>query len=221
MPWNSNFPSTHEFAMDVDQSGPNIFGRSGPQRPSTTLETQSMQRTISSASAHTTSSQPLRHDASPLETLALVASENGGPSNRQALNLQLSSAPQTKADQQKQAIEKLTRLIVQDIQRCSDNDIDLETVVFRVLSNTGKLASRGSSKQADLRSHGLNGARSQDVDVATLTKTEAMRACQGLTRLVKQTKKPIGVSNRPKPFSSSAKTCEHCNVTLARSCDMK
>ena len=50
---------------------------------------------------------------------------------------------------------------------------------------------------------------------------QAVKACQGLTSLIKKTNKPIGVNDRPKPFSATAKTCEYCNVTLARSCDMK
>ncbi|KAF2729087.1 hypothetical protein EJ04DRAFT_589820 [Polyplosphaeria fusca] len=221
-PWNSlEIDSTHNFAMDVDETSPRTHDHGRLRRPPASPENRSVHGARSPRLAPPNSER--------LDALASIAAESSASPNRQAQSLPLSSAPQTKADQQRradqqkqEALHKFSKLIVQDIQRSSETEtVDLESVVLRVLSNVGKLGKKDTSRQGNVQASAQTNSGSNDSDVPSLTKMEAVRATQALTSFIKQTKKPIGVNDRPKPFSTDAKTCEHCNATLARSCDMR
>ncbi|ORX95304.1 hypothetical protein BCR34DRAFT_199796 [Clohesyomyces aquaticus] len=229
--------STQEFALDVDQSNPNRYGQN-IIKPTVHVDIAykppGQKRTVNyDASAASLPSGPThRNNSSKLETLATVASSQSSPDKPVSQpSLRLSREPQTKAEQQKQALQKLSKMISGEIageirSASSAAPRDLENVVMRVLyHNLPKLGRKdASSATASLMGQGSQRGSSagQSVSKDTFTKKEALKAAQAMSDLIKNGEKnPIGVDNRTKPVWDNMKACEHCSVTLARSCDMK
>ncbi|KAF2109428.1 hypothetical protein BDV96DRAFT_604761 [Lophiotrema nucula] len=205
-PWNSNFELESSFAMDVDQSN---FGQASKRN-----------RHSISSGRQNASNGPARSNSSRLDTLAFAAEQaDSSKASPQPRARRLSTAPQTKADQQKQALQKFSKMIVQDIQNSNNSDsVDLESIVLRVLSGAVK-TDRADAQQSHLSSTTQKRPKSNE---ASISKTEALKASQAISSLIKRsTHKPTGTDSRPKPFSPNAKTCEQCGQTLARSCDLR
>ncbi|KAF1975146.1 hypothetical protein BU23DRAFT_78906 [Bimuria novae-zelandiae CBS 107.79] len=166
-----------------------------------------------------------------LKMLADVASVRESPSV--PVQRQLSSAPQTKAEQQKMithaeqqrvALQKFGKALVAEYQADPSADgTDLENVVLRVLSGTTQQRRNESSVagSSSLSSDELGLGRALDT---VMTKAEAMKASQAISNLIKQSRSSPFTSRarRSSRVSSSDKfQCANCDVTLARACDMK
>ncbi|KAF2462997.1 uncharacterized protein BDR25DRAFT_116972 [Lindgomyces ingoldianus] len=232
--WSSFEPSSsQDFAIDVDQSNPNIYDQ-GPQKTNMPInpgyKPAAQARTaVYDMNAISLPPGTMRRNSSlRLDALATVASSQSSPEKPVPQPTpQLSKEPQTKAEQQKQALQKFSKIIVRDIQSSSSSEpVDLEEVVLRVLSRLGKKDATSSSLPSSSQNATSGSSSSQnvsmDTDPNTLTKTEALKASQAISKIIKQSgKRPIGISSRPRTSSSNMKACEHCDVTLARSCDMR
>ncbi|KAF2662967.1 hypothetical protein K491DRAFT_709618 [Lophiostoma macrostomum CBS 122681] len=224
--WSSFDPSTHVFAMDVDQTSHNFYhqvSRKASVNPHYNFQSQDISNPFGGTDLPSTA-QARRPSFQRLETLADAASTQVTDKPAQRLPPQLSSAPQTKADQQRQALQKFSKLIVRDIQNASSNEPgDLENVIMRVLSSTlGKKdvpTLRQPSTQTSNQSHLVIPSPSEDLSMDTLTKKEALKATQAMNNLIK--KAPNIRPRQSSSFSVHGKRCEHCPVTVARPCDMR
>jgi hypothetical protein len=212
--WTSFDPSSQGFAMDVDRSNATAhlqtsiknMGNSGPT---------SQQRT-------NVSKPKSRQDS--LNILADVASTQVSPdSSGSPSRPQFSSAPQTKAEQQRQALQKFSKAIVGEIQSASSADaVDLENVVLRVLYGVTS-QNRQEAVNDNSSSSGQPERSAPDISMA-MTKSEALKASQAISNLIKQSgslpsaSRPRRASNRD---PSNKLKCDHCAALLSRSCDMK
>lgn len=220
--------SSHSFATDVDQSNAGeddqLLSNTSNSNRDSMLKFSTQQNVSVPSSAHS-HSRPMRARQDSLSVLADVASnqvtpERPGPSSHR----QLSSAPQTKAEQQRQALQKFSKVLVGEIQNASSAEsVDLENVVMRVLygsrnQNRVDNASPNHIPGSSTDEQGVDG----DVDII-MTKAEAMKASQAISNLIKQS----GTSpfaSRPRRASkgfSNKLQCHLCEATLSRSCDMK
>jgi hypothetical protein len=136
---------------------------------------------------------------------------------------QLSIAPQTKADQQKQALQKFSKILVRDIQNASSSTTgDLENVITRTLSSFVKKAPSYSpplSNQSSRKGPHTAEELSDDAATDTLTRKEALTATQAMSSLIKK-----ATIVRPRPLgypTVNMRKCEQCPVTVARPCDMR
>lgn len=245
--WNSFDPSAQEFALDVDRANTSADGQGS--------------RKASNGSGYKAASQPSASRPNPnhatrprqdsLSVLADVASTQPSPDKPAPQSRrQLSSAPQTKAEQQRQALQnfskaaasesapqsnaerqrealqKFSKAIASEIQNAHSTDsLDLENVVLRVLYGATKQNRKDVHLSNPPQGSVTNTGSVDDMDTdITMTKAEALRASQAISNLIKQSGNPP-FSNRPrrpsKGFSPNGQTCQKCGTTLARSCDMK
>ncbi|KAF1959317.1 hypothetical protein CC80DRAFT_545688 [Byssothecium circinans] len=156
------------------------------------------------------------------DSLSVLADVAGSVGSR------LSSAPQTKAEQQqRQALQKFSKAIRSEIQNApSGDDVDLESVVLRVLYGaTGNQPPRPSvTTNLDTS----NSTTSPDIDIA-MTKTEALKASQAISSLIKRSSLPHNSHSRSRRSSKATASsppgggipCPRCTATLSRSCDLK
>jgi hypothetical protein len=226
--WSSFDPSTHVFAMDVDQTSYNSYNQGSRKtsvNPRFNFQSQELSSLFSMADLHS-ATQGRRPFFQRLETLADAASTQVTDRPAARFPPQLSSAPQTKADQQRQALQKFSKLIVRDIQNASSKEPgDMENVIMRVLSSTlGKKDVPTSrppppAAQSSSQSHLITPSPSEDIAMDTLTKKEALKATQAMSNLIK--KAPNIRPRHSSSFSFNMKRCEHCPVTVARPCDMR
>ncbi|KAF2788827.1 hypothetical protein K505DRAFT_101907 [Melanomma pulvis-pyrius CBS 109.77] len=216
--WNSFDPNSHEFAIDVDQTAPNDYSHGSGKDSGYKFQDRSPTYGLHPGTARRNS------NLERLDTLAAIASTQS-PDKTIPQPHQLSNAPQTKADQQRQALQKFSKIIIQDIKNSNNGEnVDLEDVVMRVLSGATK-----PDKKDRLSSHSTQGSPKAhslliDLESDTLTKGEALKASQAISNLIKQSGKPSHSRSRPNPtkgFLTNKLTCEHCGITLARSCDMR
>ncbi|KAF2035962.1 hypothetical protein EK21DRAFT_43742, partial [Setomelanomma holmii] len=134
----------------------------------------------------------------------------------------ISNAPQTKAEQQRQALSKLSRAMTNEMDGSSPSGtVDLEALVLSVLSQTTG-ADQDDEDQPDARATSANSRAKRERKV-TLTKSEAIKALQGISNLIKQS--PGSAFSQPrKPirgFPSDPKVCSICQYAVARPCDLK
>lgn len=137
----------------------------------------------------------------------------------------LSSAPQTKAEQQRQALQKLSKIIVRACQDASRNNScgEAEDVVLRVLGSKFRgeepLVSQQPSTQASSQGSSVLQEDSGYTGADMLTKQEALQATQALSKAIRQ------VPNVPRRRTGSSQAtmlkCDQCPVTVARACDMR
>jgi len=219
--WTSFDPSSQGFAMDVDRSNANAQPQvSFHHRASSGLTDQKSAAISSSAS-----SSRVRQNS--LNILADVASTQAppdlsGPSSQP----QLSSAPQTKAEQQRQALQKFSKAIVGEIQGAPSADaVDLEDVVLRVLYSAASTNRQEASMDRPSSSSSFSDTSGSGLNVsAGMTKSEALKAAQAISNLIKQSGN-LPVASRPrrasKEDSANKLQCKHCDALLSRSCDMK
>jgi hypothetical protein len=219
--WSSLDPSSQGFAMDVDRSNASAQSQVSLNNRSSSGFAGLQNGSISSSA----SGSRVRQDS--LNILADVAStqvppDRPGPHSRP----QLSSAPQTKAEQQRQALQKFSKAIVGEIQSAASADaVDLENVVLRVLYGaTSPNRHEASMKGPSLSSPYTETARKDLNTSASMTKTEALKATQAISNLIKQSGN-LPVASRPrrasKEDSPNKLQCEKCDALLSRSCDMK
>lgn len=219
--WSSSNPSTHDFAMDVDQTSTNIFGRESSNTNMTSMhrfggQTQSAAFNSGSTAAALTR----RRSFERLDALADAASSQAPPEKPvERIPPQLSTAPQTKADQQRLALQKLSKILVRDIQNTS-SATDAADLVTRVLYNTLSKRDLHSARQFHSKTQNQGDQHASiDVGLDMLTKKEALKATQAMSDLIK--KAPKVHHRRTSSFSTNMRKCEHCPVTVARPCDMR
>ncbi|KAF2874923.1 hypothetical protein BDV95DRAFT_486726 [Massariosphaeria phaeospora] len=213
--WSSYDPTSHNFALDVDQTNVSSYSyRSGKTELNSGYSNQGESGWFEANAARGTSHQK---DSHRTDSLTNSASTQDSPSRPITQGPLLSNAPQTKADQQRQALQKFSKMIVQDIRNATTHEsVDLEKVVLRVLYGATKLGNRPEEISTDQRVV-------EELERDMLTKSEALKASQAISNLIKQSgKSSFTRPRRPvKGFSANSKACGECGTTLARSCDLK
>jgi hypothetical protein len=228
--WNPfDMPSAQDFAIDVDQSAGAMYATTNMDTDPISKRANHSERSAFGQGAATWagSAGMAVNETSKLSALANVATSQSPDNQVSHSSPVLSKEPQTKAEQQKQALQNLSRLIAHNIRDSKGNgDVDLEKAVLRAIGGAASLQknSGGSTSQAFVRKGSASTSIPQVAPEGTdnMSRTEVLKGLQAWADLVKQKgKKTIGVSNRPKPFSNSTKWCKICNVGLARACDLK
>lgn len=224
-PWISSLgqPSSQDFEMEVDQADPTLFSRHS-SKVSVSGYSQSGQ---DQAGPFATEALD-RTNSSKLDALAALASSQKSPGKASRQAPHVSKEPQTKAEQQKHALRKFSKIIQHDIQNASNNEpIDLQNVIQRTLHGATRWSkhrhpsySQQSGDQATSPVNPSGHAPANEFEVS-MTKTEISQAYQAMQNIIKQMKRPMGATDRSRAFSSNMKTCGECGVVLARSCDMR
>jgi hypothetical protein len=123
----------------------------------------------------------------------------------------ISTAPQTKCQQQLQALKKFSQAVSEE-RGDSSSPVDLEQAVLRILSGSND-SSEGDDEQTENR-------RTNKV---SLTKSEAIKAAQAISNLIKQS--PGSAYSQPRKvnqnFATNPKVCDRCGYAVARACDLK
>ncbi|KAH7086951.1 hypothetical protein FB567DRAFT_526611 [Paraphoma chrysanthemicola] len=134
----------------------------------------------------------------------------------------ISSAPQTKAQQQKEALSKLSQAVSDKMSESSTSKpVNLEELILGILQrSTGVEEDEEDHIDSDLAS--TNGRRQPERKV-TLTKKEAMNATQAISNLIKQS--PSSAFSQPRRplqgFTANSQTCPFCGYSVGRACDLK
>ncbi|KAJ4287179.1 hypothetical protein N0V90_012577 [Kalmusia sp. IMI 367209] len=225
-PWIS-FDPAQKFSLEVDRMNP----RESDQflsAPSTRVGLDHDRQTGNLAPSPDTYPRTRQDSLKVLADVASIQPPPSAPSQRQ-----LSSAPQTKAEQQRQithaeqqrmALQKFGKALIAEIHADPSADgTDLENAVLRVLSGTAQQR-RKESIPANLN-HSTDELDMGDsfLDLG-MTKTEALKASQAISNLIKQSSRSpfTSQSRRSSRVSSSEKLkCNHCGVVVSRACDMK
>lgn len=130
----------------------------------------------------------------------------------------ISNKPQTKAEQQRFALKKLSRAVSKD----SSTDVDLEQAVLRILAATSEATGTDSEESESAQGSTRRHTQSSGSNVF-LSKSEAIKAAQAISNLIKQS--PGSAYSQPRKntqnFSGNPKVCELCNYAVARACDLK
>lgn len=222
--WSSFDP----FPIDVDPPNTNIYSQgtgkrdATPQRKFTGHEFPTDSTTVDLNSTVTAHLPPFGR----LDALANIASYQASdePARRHPPPPpQLSSAPQTKADQQKMALQKFSKLIIHNIQNATSKEPgDLEDIITRVItSHLGKkdlTTTHNASPQAPDQPSLPTPSLVPDTTSGTMTKKEALNASQAISNLIK---KAPNVTSRKASVVARTRKCAHCPVTVARPCDMR
>jgi hypothetical protein len=229
-PWATNFDQgSQKYALDQDRmthhESDHFLRAPGPHTGSKN-GTRSI-TPLSSTETNARKSQP-QHS---LKVLADVASTQ--PATVTASLDHLSSAPQTKAEQQKQAthtqqqrlaLQKFGKALIAECQADPSADgTDLENVVLRILSGTSVLGRDGSNATLQ-KVHSDENEPDHPRSDTIMTKMEALKASQAISKLIKHSRNS-SFTSRPSRSSRGSSSdwlqCTHCDVTLARACDMK
>ncbi|PVH99496.1 hypothetical protein DM02DRAFT_656337 [Periconia macrospinosa] len=212
--WNSFDPTARGFALDVDQTS-NFSHEVNYNKKSrgTGLELPRHSRTSRSNSGKGT--RP-RQDS--LQVLADADAADGGGTHPH-----LSNAPQTKAEQQKQAFLGYSRYITEELQNgASAEYADLEDVVLKVLYDATSQSPKEATPE-DKPHPGHTVPASQD-STFVMTPAELSKVSKNISDLIKQSHRPqVSSTSRrsSKALSPNRIQCERCDVTVSRSCDMK
>ncbi|KAF1911561.1 hypothetical protein BDU57DRAFT_506857 [Ampelomyces quisqualis] len=125
---------------------------------------------------------------------------------------QISTAPQTKSEQQPQALKKLSRAI-SDEKEDSSSTVDLEEAVLRILAGTSDPEDTEPSPT------------SKQPNKVFISKTEALKAAQAISNLIKQSPGSAHSHHPRKPSqgftTTNTKVCHLCGYAVARACDLK
>ncbi len=127
----------------------------------------------------------------------------------------LSNAPQTKAEQQRLAYQKLPQTNMEDtVPSPLVEPVKLEDLVLRILYE---------ATNSTERDDGLLKEPRRSKNLITLTKGGALKASQAISSLIRQsTGSDCTVQRRVHPgFISNAKVCPKCNYAVARDCDLR
>jgi hypothetical protein len=124
----------------------------------------------------------------------------------------ISTAPQTKAEQQRQALKKLSRAVSDEMEE-SSSPVDLEEAVLRIL------AGANVPEEDPERRRG----QAERTNKVFLSKSEAIKAAQAISNLIKQS--PGSAYLQPRKtnpgFTTNPKVCDLCGYAVARACDLK
>ena len=221
--WASVDARSYKYTLEADRS------ERREDRPPLDHESMHGIRSVTSSSFSASVAPRKRQDS--LKVLAEVASDQA--SVDASRHRRLSNAPQTKAEQQKfvshaeqerMALQRFGMALIAKYEANLPADgADLAHVISRVLS--------GTMQQFLNPSHGAGSACGQDereegasLDDAIMTRSEALKASQAISNLLKQGRSSpfTSRSRRSSKVSSSDRLqCTHCDVVLARACDMK
>ncbi|KAF1996730.1 hypothetical protein P154DRAFT_579665 [Amniculicola lignicola CBS 123094] len=222
--WNSaptfDPSSSHDFAMDVDESNANPYQ---PRKANIDAVYGLLNQSLSFDPPSGIFPQTGSHQR--LDALAALASAQASPEKREIQSLpRLSNAPQTKADQQ-QALKKLSEMVFEHFKSSSsDERIDLGNIVMRVLYNATDQGEFDASSSREVHSNGdPTGQHAPPRNPKrTLTKQEALKGLQAILNSIKQVA-PVTVNRAAERPHKKMKVCDRagCSKVLARSCDMK
>lgn len=156
--------------------------------------------------------------AIPSETVQ-TGSKVAPTMSRSSSRAQLTNAPQTKAEQQRSALQKFSQVVTNEI-KSSTKPVDLEELVLRILHR-----STDSVKWDDQSSRdNENPEQPRERTAATLTRSEALQASQAISNLIKQSPGSAHTEQRRSNLGflpQNVKLCEKCNYAVARDCDMR
>jgi hypothetical protein len=146
-----------------------------------------------------------------------------------------SGEPQTKAEQQKGALDHLTNFIAANIP-CNPRGEELGKAVWRLLSRVtdwegNDSGSAGPSGEANGISFSQQSAPASNITrdasndtegiQGTIARTEVLRGLAELAKLIKQKgKKHSAVGNRQRPLANQ-EMCRICEKAMPRGCDLK
>ncbi|CAO2656646.1 Nn.00g054490.m01.CDS01 [Neocucurbitaria sp. VM-36] len=177
------------------------------QRASGAIARRESQALLANSQAHIVSEQPV------------------SKTQEQKAHPLLSNAPQTKAEQQRSTFQRLSQVISDRIQSSSSHDsVNLEDLVLRILHEATDSASGGWDDKTSEQTWNTQQPQTSNNPV-TLTKGEALKASQAISKLIKQCPESTYiVQRRSAPgFISNAKVCPRaeCDYTGARDCDLR
>jgi hypothetical protein len=215
--WTTSDPTSHDFAMEVDHSNQSY------SHDDTKESAFQVQERLAPYGPNIPKARR-NSNLERLDTLAAIASSQSPGKAIPIPPPQLSSAPQTKVDQQRQALQKFSKIVVQDIKNSANiESLDLEDIFMRAFSGATNQGQKDCSSQSTHESP-MSRSSSNGSHRSTLTKGEALKASQAISALIKQSHKPLHIRSRSSPtkgfFANNVK-CQHCPITLARSCDMR
>ncbi|CBX95699.1 hypothetical protein LEMA_P028510.1 [Plenodomus lingam JN3] len=129
---------------------------------------------------------------------------------------ELSNAPQTKAEQQRLALSKLSQAMFP-----SPSPVDLEALLVRMLHQA-----KDSASWENKAGKGQEESTRSDNDRGEFTKSDALHAVQAISNLIKQSRgtSSTKVQRRmAQGFVSDAKVCPFlkCGFAVARNCDLR
>ncbi|KAH7076763.1 hypothetical protein BKA63DRAFT_289270 [Paraphoma chrysanthemicola] len=139
-----------------------------------------------------------------------------------AAHPKISNAPQTKAQQQKEALSKLSQAVSDKMSESSTSKpVDLEELILGILQRTTGVE-EDEEEHIDSDQVPTNGRRQPERKV-TLTKKEAINATQAISNLIKQS--PSSAFSQPRRplqgFTANSKKCHFCGYSVARVCDLR
>ena len=214
--WLSLNQNTERFAKDLHQMS-NQFN--GPISGSNNTRSQAPEGAQGQPYIYQRASSMIvrRGAQAMLDNVATLAIPEKPAKEKQEQRSQpsLSNAPQTKAEQQRSALQKLSRAITGEIKSSSSAEpVDLEDLVLRILHKA-----TDSVKWDDRHPQGVLNHNAQ----VTLTKGEALKASQAISNLIRQSPgSTYTVQRRFNPGSfSNAKVCPKCSYAVARDCDLR
>jgi hypothetical protein len=133
-----------------------------------------------------------------------------------------SNSPQTKCQQQRLALKKFSQAVSEEMGD-SSTSVDLEQAVLRILAGSNELSEEGDEQTETARGSTTNGAQNRRSNKVFLNKSEAIKAAQAISNLIKQS--PGSAYSQPRKsnqnFATNPKVCELCGYEVARSCDLK
>ncbi|KAH8732852.1 hypothetical protein GQ44DRAFT_696544 [Phaeosphaeriaceae sp. PMI808] len=161
--------------------------------------------------------EPTRDD----RNVAQVRQHTGEQQKRQ--HTQVSDAPLTKAQQQRQALKKFSQAVSDEMtESTSSITVDLEELVVRLLARTVDAEEGKSESSENPQASSSTHTRTNRTSKVSLTKGEAIKASQMISNLIKQSPGTAYSQSRKvgQPFTANDKICELCGYAVARVCDL-
>ncbi|KAF1940248.1 hypothetical protein EJ02DRAFT_350471 [Clathrospora elynae] len=150
----------------------------------------------------------------PVAATPVVPEQNTSEASMSNADPPLSNAPQTKAEQQRSALQKLSQAV-----SSPSNPVNLEEIILSMLQQATETAEWNGNPPREAQP-GLNGQPGPKA--ITLTKSDALKASQAISNLIKQSSgSAYTVQRLSKGFLPNAKVCEECGNAVARDCDLR
>jgi hypothetical protein len=133
---------------------------------------------------------------------------------------ELSDAPMSKVQQQRQALQKLSQAVSNEM---DDTSVDLEQLIIRLLASTTATEDGADERPHNEGASSSNNTQGDRSNKVFLTKSEAIKATQMISNLIKQSPGSAFSQSRKSSqgFSANTKVCEICSYAVARVCDLK
>lgn len=192
--WSSFVPSTHNFSMDVDETSP-LTSVPGSNLHGHGYDHEKPTSTNSDISTETLPKQPSHQK---LDALAEVATSQV-PETTSPQVSQLSSAPQTKADQQREAfLVKFGKMVVNAARNSAGEDVEdlLQRLASQTIIQTPRISHKQSASQDTTQSSTSSQTKSPTSPYPPRRRTSSLSAGDG-------------------------KQCEQCSLVVRRACDMR